>query len=72
MRPGTRVATNTFDFADWEADRKFEVPPPECTAHCWALYWMVPAKVGGRAAHPRGKQRLSPASKSDGPAAQFR
>lgn len=47
MAPGTRVATNTFDFADWEADAKFEVPPPECTAHCWALYWMVPAKVGG-------------------------
>ena len=48
MRPGTRVATNTFDFAEWEADQKYEVPPPECTAHCWALYWMVPAKVGGR------------------------
>ena len=47
LRPGTRVATNTFDFANWEADKKFEVPPPECTAHCWALYWMVPAKVGG-------------------------
>lgn len=47
LRPGTRVATNTFDFADWEADQTFEVPPPECTAHCWALYWTVPAKVGG-------------------------
>lgn len=47
MKPGTRVATNTFDFADWEADQKHEVPPPECTAHCWALFWMVPAKVGG-------------------------
>ena len=47
LRPGTRVATNTFDFAEWEADEKFEVPPPECTAHCWALYWMVPANVAG-------------------------
>src|SRR4051794_16791414 len=47
MRAGTRVATNTFDFAEWQADRKYEVPPPECTAHCWALYWMVPAKVSG-------------------------
>ena len=47
LRPGTRVATNTFDFGDWEADEKFEVPPPECMAHCWALCWMVPAKVAG-------------------------
>ncbi len=47
MAPGTRVATNTFDFAEWEADEKFEVPPPECTAHCWALSWTVPAQVGG-------------------------
>jgi SAM-dependent methyltransferase len=47
LRPGTRVATNTFDFADWAADQKSEVPPPACTAHCWALCWTVPAKVGG-------------------------
>ena len=47
MAPGTRVATNTFDFGSWEADAKFEVPPPECTAHCWALAWVVPAQVAG-------------------------
>ena len=47
LPPGTRVATNTFDLADWGADEKFEVSPPECTAHCWALFWVVPAKVAG-------------------------
>lgn len=59
LRPGTRVATNTFDFADWEADEKFEVPPPGCTSHCWALNWIVPAKVGGTWRTETGELKLA-------------
>ena len=73
LQPGTRVATNTFDFGDWEADAKFEVPPPECTAHCWALHWVVPARVegtwrteGGEIVIRQAFQRLSGELRKDG------
>ena len=73
LQPGTRVASNTFDFGEWEADTKSEVPPPECIAHCWALHWVVPARVEGTWRTEDGEivirqafQRLSGELRSDG------
>jgi hypothetical protein len=45
LAPGTRVASNTFDMGDWEPDAK--ETSTDCTQWCTALYWVVPAKVGG-------------------------
>jgi predicted O-methyltransferase YrrM len=45
LAPGTRVASNTFDMGDWEADQKVTA---QCTTSwCTALLWVVPAKVNG-------------------------
>jgi SAM-dependent methyltransferase len=46
MKPGTRVASNTFDMGDWEADEKLEVKEG-CTSYCRGYFWIVPAKVEG-------------------------
>jgi len=44
LKPGTRIASNTFTMDDWK-------PDAEATAcegsWCTALSWVVPAKVGG-------------------------
>ena len=46
MKPGTRVASNTFTMGDWEPDQKTEADG--CTSsYCTALFWIVPAKVAG-------------------------
>ena len=45
LAPGTRVASNSFDMGDWKPDATSTSEP--CTQWCTALYWMVPAKVGG-------------------------
>ena len=45
LAPGTRIASNTFDMGDWEPDAK--ETSTDCTQWCTALYWVVPAKVGG-------------------------
>ena len=47
MRPGTRVASNTFTMGDWTPDQTAEVPASECKSYCRALFWIVPAKVAG-------------------------
>ncbi|MGH9385934.1 MAG: class I SAM-dependent methyltransferase [Vicinamibacterales bacterium] len=46
LKPGTRIASNTFTMEDWEADQS-ETVTGECTSWCTAHYWMVPAKVEG-------------------------
>jgi hypothetical protein len=46
LKPGTRIATNTFTMEDWEPDQS-ETIGGECTSWCTAHYWMVPAKVDG-------------------------
>jgi hypothetical protein len=46
LKPGTRIATNTFTMEDWEPDQS-ETIAGECTSWCTAHYWMVPAKVDG-------------------------
>jgi hypothetical protein len=45
LRPGTRIASNTFRMGDWEPDAEATVSP--CTMWCTALSWVVPAKVAG-------------------------
>jgi SAM-dependent methyltransferase len=46
LRPGTRIVSNSFTMDDWEADATAEVEG-DCTSWCRALFWVVPAKVGG-------------------------
>jgi SAM-dependent methyltransferase len=46
MKPGTRIASNTFDMGDWEPDATAE-SPGLCYAYCRALVWIVPAQVEG-------------------------
>ena len=44
MRPGTRVASNSFDMGDWRPDTT--VNGFDGCQYCTAHYWMVPARVG--------------------------
>jgi hypothetical protein len=45
LKPGTRIASNTFTMGDWEPDAQAISSP--CTTWCTALAWVVPAKVAG-------------------------
>jgi len=45
LKPGTRVASNSFTMGDWEPDA--EVTSSPCTSWCRAMMWVVPAKVAG-------------------------
>jgi len=49
LKPGTRVVSNSFDMAEWKADRTSVVEPKEgCdNNYCQAYLWIVPAKVEG-------------------------
>lgn len=46
LKPGTRIASNTFEMGDWEPDAQAASSP--CTMYCTALAWVVPAKVAGK------------------------
>ena len=46
MKPGTRVASNTFDMADWKADQT-TILTEDCPNWCTVYFWVVPAKVDG-------------------------
>jgi len=46
MKPGTRVASNSFTMGEWEADETVTVEEG-CTSWCTAYLWIVPAKVEG-------------------------
>ncbi len=46
LRPGTRLVSNSFDMAEWQADEVGTVEG-DCTSWCRALLWIVPAKVEG-------------------------
>jgi len=45
LKPGTRVASNSFTMGDWEPDAEATLSP--CTSWCRAMMWVVPAKVAG-------------------------
>lgn len=46
MKPGTRVVSNSFDMGEWTPEETFQVTE-NCTTHCRAHFWVVPAKVDG-------------------------
>ena len=46
MPPGTRVVSNSFLMEDWEPDETRMVSE-DCSGHCVAYKWTVPAKVAG-------------------------
>jgi SAM-dependent methyltransferase len=56
MRPGTRLASNSFDMGDWRPDTT--VSGFEGCAYCTGHYWMVPAKVAGTWKMDGGELRL--------------
>jgi Methyltransferase domain len=45
LKPGTRIASNTFTMEDWEPDA--QETSADCSSWCTALFWVVPAKVAG-------------------------
>jgi SAM-dependent methyltransferase len=57
LKPGTRIVSNTFSMADWQADEKATLTDADgCTATwCTALLWIVPANVAGTYAIPQGE-----------------
>jgi hypothetical protein len=57
MKPGTRVASNTFDMGDWQADETVRARG-NCTSYCTAHFWIVPAKVDGKWQTTRGELTL--------------
>jgi Methyltransferase domain len=57
LKPGTRIVSNTFTMAEWQADETATVDG-ECISYCTALLWIVPAKVGGTWQLPQGELAL--------------
>ena len=57
MKPGTRVVSNTFPMGEWEPDDTATIEP--CERWCTALFWVVPAPVGGTWRTPNGELALT-------------
>src|SRR5437588_5972128 len=47
LKPGTRIASNTFTMGDWQPDMKQTVEACD-GSWCTALFWIVPARVAGQ------------------------
>ena len=58
MKPGTRVVSNTFPIGDWEPDDTVTIDGP-CERWCKALFWIVPARVGGTWRTPKGNLTIT-------------
>jgi hypothetical protein len=58
MKPGTRIASNSFDLGDWTPDETSSINGEDCTSHCTAYFWIVPAKVDGEWQTPQGTLTL--------------
>ena len=56
LKPGTRIASNTFDMGDWKPDETASLPG--CNSWCTAHLWIVPAKVEGSWTLPQGSLML--------------
>jgi precorrin-6B methylase 2 len=54
LKPGTRVASNTFTMEDWQADEIATLSDGCSSSWCTALFWIVPAKVAGTWTTPNG------------------
>jgi hypothetical protein len=60
MKPGTRVATNSFHMEDWKPDDGWSGSSGEkCLESCSAYMWIVPANVQGMWSTPAGRLKLS-------------
>ena len=59
MKPGTRIASNTFTMEDWQADETATVTDGCSSSWCTALFWIVPAKVAGTWNTPNGALTLT-------------
>jgi SAM-dependent methyltransferase len=57
LKPGTRIVSNTFTMAEWQADETVTVNE-DCLSYCTALLWIVPAKVAGTWQLPQGELAL--------------
>ncbi|HEY6364136.1 MAG TPA: class I SAM-dependent methyltransferase [Candidatus Binatia bacterium] len=57
LKPGTRIASNTFTMGEWTADETATVNE-DCQSYCTALLWIVPAKVAGTWQLPQGELAL--------------
>lgn len=59
MKPGVRVASNTFDMGDWQPDDRVVVENADCESWCKAMLWIIPAKVAGDWKTNNGDLKLS-------------
>jgi precorrin-6B methylase 2 len=59
LKPGTRIASNTFTMEDWQADETATVTDGCSSSWCTALFWVVPAKVAGTWNTPNGALTLT-------------
>ena len=59
MKPGTRIASNTFTMEDWQADETATITEGCSSSWCTALFWVVPAKVAGTWNTPSGALTLT-------------
>ncbi len=57
LKPGTRVAANTFHMGDWQPDVS-EWQGNGCEAWCALYLWIVPARVAGAWRAPQGELKL--------------
>ena len=57
LKPGTRIASNTFTMNDWLPDATAKLTSAEgcSSAYCTALFWIVPARVAGTHKLPEGE-----------------
>jgi len=58
LKPGTRIVSNTFTMEEWMPDQT-ETVGGDCSSWCTALFWIVPAKVGGTWRLPQGELTLT-------------
>lgn len=56
LKPGTRIASNTFKMGEWEPDQVFELG---CDTYCTAYLWIVPARVEGKWHGTQGELTLN-------------
>ena len=59
MKPGTRIASNTFTMEDWQAGETVTITDGCSSSWCTALFWVVPAKVAGTWNTPSGALTLT-------------
>ncbi len=57
LKPGTRIASNSFDMGDWTPDQSIQAGG-ECTSWCRAHLWIIPTKVAGTWKLPNGEIQL--------------